>query len=67
MNRNEETKFKAWKRAHSMDEGFLDGEEEQPVVAKDSTGEEETKETEEKDTSVDSLDDNVDISEEVGS
>ena len=48
MNRSEETKFKAWKQAHAINEGFLDGEEEQPVVAKDSTGEEESQEKEEK-------------------
>ena len=48
MKNKEDIQFKNWKKSRKLNEGFLDGEEEQPVTTDDSVGqEEETKKEEE--------------------
>jgi hypothetical protein len=66
MKNREDIQFKKWKKDHKLNEGFLDGEEEKPVTADDTTGQEETKEenNEEVDASVEEPSDDIDISEE---
>ena len=66
MKNREDIQFKKWKKSRSLNEGFLDGEEEKPVTADDTAGQEETKEEgkEETDASVEEPSDDVDISEE---
>ena len=65
MKNKEDIQFKNWKKSRKLNEGFLDGEEEQPVTTDDSIGqEEETKKEEETDASVEEPSDDVDISEE---
>ena len=46
MKTKEDILFKKWKRSHKLDEGFLDGEEEQPITSDDSAGEENEKKEE---------------------